>query len=57
MKVYPSKFNTLATANAAIMRRELPSKWQIVLGDDMLFWVVTAREASFLCKNGLELAQ
>lgn len=55
MKISPFRFNTPASAKAFIGRTTLPSKWQIVMGDDATFWVVTAREACYLVKQGFEI--
>jgi hypothetical protein len=48
------KFNTLTAATNFVNRAN--KIWMIILGDDMLYWVVTPAKAAQLVKQGYELA-
>jgi hypothetical protein len=48
------KFNTIKNARNYINRGELPGKYQILMGDDNLLWVVNNRQASILKAAGYE---
>ncbi len=49
------RFTTYEQAHGIICRRENPSKWSIVLGDDFRYLIVTNREAAILEKGGFQI--
>ena len=49
------KFNTYGSAMSFVDRAK--KIWMIILGDDMLFWVVTPLHAERLLSQGYELAE
>jgi len=49
------KFNTLGAAKS--FTDHAKKIWQIILGDDELFWVVTPAYATKLLRQGYELAE